>query len=508
MKITPQKRALDKIYKRRDRYEIPDWQREEVWGLGKRQKLIDSILRGWRLPKFYLLKTSSAEFEVVDGQQRLSAIYDFLSGELEISSDAALKYGGTTYVTLNEDVSDAFDDFEIDIDEIEDASDDEIREFFQRLQEGFPLSGSEKLNAVNSKLRNFARSLTGHEFFIKNVSFANTRYAHFDVASKVMVIEIEGLEAGYRYEDLRIIFEANKNFTSASKVAQRIKQALDFLHEALPEPSPALRTRSLTQSIITVAAQLVENGVGNSQATKFGAFVEHFSSHLAKQVELGHDATDPEMLEFQRTVNANVRTGPKTRHTILLRKLFEYDPHFAEAFDALALKVSGIDTEIGRLGGLVQGLIADINSAASASTGTDLFKATNKTTAALTNIGKPAVSFDAYKDLIEDLYFIFWEGPGSKLGHQQPRSFKDVNALRTALQHDVDHGASAKVKKKNKALGSVFEAYGGVASPAVAAPERFPIVHLKLLTNIEADLRGLKAAYGANALGEAPNATA
>lgn len=27
MKMTPQRRALDKIYRRRDRYEIPEWQR-------------------------------------------------------------------------------------------------------------------------------------------------------------------------------------------------------------------------------------------------------------------------------------------------------------------------------------------------------------------------------------------------------------------------------------------------------------------------------------------------
>jgi uncharacterized protein with ParB-like and HNH nuclease domain len=38
-----EKRALDKIYKRRDRYEIPDWQREKVWNTKKKQKLIDTI---------------------------------------------------------------------------------------------------------------------------------------------------------------------------------------------------------------------------------------------------------------------------------------------------------------------------------------------------------------------------------------------------------------------------------------------------------------------------------
>ena len=55
MKMTAEHRAIDKIYRRRDRYEIPDWQRGEVWDTAKKQRLIDSILRGWKLPKFYFV---------------------------------------------------------------------------------------------------------------------------------------------------------------------------------------------------------------------------------------------------------------------------------------------------------------------------------------------------------------------------------------------------------------------------------------------------------------------
>ena len=74
-------------------------------------------------------------------------------------------------------------------------------------------------------------------------------------------------------------------------------------------------------------------------------------------------------------------------------------------------------------------------------------------------------------------------------------SFKDVNALRTSISHDVDHGAGGKVKKKNKDLGKVFEKYAGIASPAVAGPEHFPVVQMKLLASIEADLHAMKADY-------------
>jgi len=96
MKMQSKKRAIDKIYKRRDRYEIPEWQRQEVWSRSKKQNLIDTILRGWKLPKFYLLKVSDdpEAYEVVDGQQRLVAIWDFFENELSLADETAETFGG------------------------------------------------------------------------------------------------------------------------------------------------------------------------------------------------------------------------------------------------------------------------------------------------------------------------------------------------------------------------------------------------------------------------------
>jgi hypothetical protein len=56
---------------------MPDFQREEVWTETKKRLLIDSILRGWHLPKFYFRKVDDGAFECVDGQQRLTAIWEF-----------------------------------------------------------------------------------------------------------------------------------------------------------------------------------------------------------------------------------------------------------------------------------------------------------------------------------------------------------------------------------------------------------------------------------------------
>jgi uncharacterized protein with ParB-like and HNH nuclease domain len=57
-----------------------------VWPQDKKQLLIDTILRGWKLPKFYFAKTSEApeEFEVVDGQQRLATSFEFFENKLPL----------------------------------------------------------------------------------------------------------------------------------------------------------------------------------------------------------------------------------------------------------------------------------------------------------------------------------------------------------------------------------------------------------------------------------------
>ena len=46
MKMIYKSSLLPEIHAEPDRYIIPDWQREQVWGVSKKQLLIDTILRG------------------------------------------------------------------------------------------------------------------------------------------------------------------------------------------------------------------------------------------------------------------------------------------------------------------------------------------------------------------------------------------------------------------------------------------------------------------------------
>jgi hypothetical protein len=494
MKMESKTRAIDKIYKRRDRYEIPDWQRQEVWSRTKKQTLIDTILRGWKLPKFYFLKVSDdpESYEVVDGQQRLVTIFEFFENALPLPPDTAKEFGGAYYENLPDKVTDRFDDYEIEFDEIENASEEEIKGFFQRLQEGLPLTSAEKLNSIHSKLRDYILKLTKHSFF-KKVSASDTRYGHFDILAKVAAIEIEGIATGLRYNDLRAVFKSQSQFSASSDTAKRLKAALVFVNSGFDvNAGRLLRNRTVVQSLLTLVCRLIQSGhVKVGYEKRIRQFFVHFLQELNKQVELGHKATDPDYITFQRTVNANIKSGARIRQGILLRKLLAGFPEVIELFDPAAVAESGLKGTIVATAKEIVKLIGVANEQYAGPHGEDLFKSTNKTVQAQAHLGHPIQDFGDYKSFMDDLYFLFHESVSTRLAGKVPESFKDVNALRTSLQHDVDHGKPKKIKAKKKLLGQVFAKYAGAPSPAGLAPERFVVVQANLLAALRKDLQQL-----------------
>lgn len=61
-----------------------DFQRESVWNLQQKRELIESILMGLPLPIFYFNEDKMGRLIVIDGRQRLSAIFSFLNNEFAL----------------------------------------------------------------------------------------------------------------------------------------------------------------------------------------------------------------------------------------------------------------------------------------------------------------------------------------------------------------------------------------------------------------------------------------
>ena len=81
----------------------PDFQRQYVWKPQQRWGLIESLLLGIPLPSFYFNEDSSGRLQVVDGVQRLTTIFRYVT-------DRTFKLGKVTY--LHELEGQGFDDLD------------------------------------------------------------------------------------------------------------------------------------------------------------------------------------------------------------------------------------------------------------------------------------------------------------------------------------------------------------------------------------------------------------
>ena len=131
-----------------------DYQRTAtVWPPSARSYLIDTILLGYPIPKISLYQKTDLEMrktvkEIVDGQQRSTAILDFFDDKLRITGKS--KYSGQRFSDLEEDAQKTFVEYQLSVDLIVAADDNDIRQMFRRINSyTVPLNPEEQRHATH-----------------------------------------------------------------------------------------------------------------------------------------------------------------------------------------------------------------------------------------------------------------------------------------------------------------------------------------------------------------------
>jgi hypothetical protein len=129
----------------------PKFQRRSVWSQSAKSYLIDTIIRGKPMPKMIIaqrLSGSRTIREVVDGQQRLRSILEFIEGHFRISKAHNKEYAGFTFDRLPDNVKKDFLQYELGVDLVFDMSYADILDIFARINTyTVTLNTQEKRNA-------------------------------------------------------------------------------------------------------------------------------------------------------------------------------------------------------------------------------------------------------------------------------------------------------------------------------------------------------------------------
>lgn len=313
----------------------PDFQRPAVWSTSQKQLLVDSILREYDVPKMYWRKLSSMpdRYDVVDGQQRLRAIWSFVDGDFALPANAepvdGLDTAGCKYGTLHDDLRIRFDTYALDVVVLEDTDENEVREMFLRLQNGTSLKAQEKRNAMPGKMREFVKSLTLHAFF-QRVGFANSRFAHDHVAAQMVCLELAGGPVNVKDGDLNRMYKSNKVFDAASKEAKAVQRTLVLLAEIFPDKTPELE-RYNAIALYCVFAELQRAYVVADIKADLRAWFLEFETHRRAQDALDEDQAEPEWVSYKERIShtTDAQDSIRFRMDFLMRDLLTRFPTLA-----------------------------------------------------------------------------------------------------------------------------------------------------------------------------------
>lgn len=207
--IAHENRTLSWWYSQRSKIDMdPPYQRRgRLWSEADKAYLIDSILNEYDIPKLYLadftwgdskLNLKKLSYAIIDGKQRLEAIFDFFDGNIVLNDDFVylnkpeLKLRGLGYKDLKgnyKEIADVFENYNLSVMSVLTSDKKLINELFVRLNRSKPLTGAEIRNAMAGPAPQVIRQISKHEFFTSNVRFEVKRGQDLNAAAKLLLFE-------------------------------------------------------------------------------------------------------------------------------------------------------------------------------------------------------------------------------------------------------------------------------------------------------------------------------
>ncbi|HEY4416547.1 MAG TPA: DUF262 domain-containing protein, partial [Verrucomicrobiae bacterium] len=128
----------------------PDFQRDFVWDSEKQSKLIESVLMRIPLPVFYLAERPDGDVVVVDGLQRLSTFYSFISNGFKLKGlQYAKKLNGQSFNELPAKLKNRIEDTQLILYLIDAKVPEQAKlDIFDRVNSGVPLTRQQMRNSI------------------------------------------------------------------------------------------------------------------------------------------------------------------------------------------------------------------------------------------------------------------------------------------------------------------------------------------------------------------------
>lgn len=334
----------------------PFYQRNPVWSRKERCALIESILLDVPIPEVYVHveiddETSEEKFWVVDGQQRIRTVLQFLGkdtkdGEpehngfsLDRLKDKKSRYSGLDYDTLPTPDKKRIIQYKMSVRFLRDAaSEEEVKAVFRRINAfSMPLRSQELRHATyEGPFMKLSENLADDSYWAENkiVSpFQIRRMTDIEMISDLLIGLLHGPQDGGRDSIDRFYDEYEPyedEFPEQKRVTQRFKDTHILFKELVHSP-PESRwsNRGDFYSLFIALGRMVGEGRQVKQKRELRRELADFAASVDEAVKdedvQGNKPAQKYAKAITKGVNSKARR--QDRHDILLKLIA---PYFAE----------------------------------------------------------------------------------------------------------------------------------------------------------------------------------
>ncbi len=326
----------------------PPFQRKPVWTNKQRSSLIESILLDIPIPELYVQITQdeggSSSYGVVDGQQRLRTILQFVGLEnqgdqgegddnnlfkLDNLPKASL-YLGKGFADLTAEQKKKFFSYEVCVRLLYTENQAEVEDVFKRLNKfTMPLKPQELRNATfHSAFAKLAETLANEEYWAVNriVTPASIRrMGDIEFMSDLLIGLIHGPQGGSAkiLDDYYEMYEANEDeVPGQAKLKHLFDETLLAIRAVFPDISEADRwsNRADFYSLFVALGSLLDKMTLPKAVKSIRAALEDFAGEVNKSLESPKAAVSARAKKYARAIEkgSNDKARRSVRHEVLV----------------------------------------------------------------------------------------------------------------------------------------------------------------------------------------------
>jgi hypothetical protein len=249
------------------------------------------VLEGYPFPEIYIaagsvdLETGEGTELLVDGQQRLSTLYQYFKGSPELKLPSTVP----PYADLDKDAKSRFLEYDVVVRYIGPVSINEIREIFERINAtSYSLNAMEIHNArYAGEFKRFGEWYANRPFFEEHRVFSANEMRRMDDVRFALTITITIMSTYFnRDEPLeKFLRNYNDSFPEKHQIAQDMEQVTQFVDQCDFDPRSSVWKRSnLFSLIVEVHRALIKDQLDldpssvKSRVSGFFADVDRVSS--------------------------------------------------------------------------------------------------------------------------------------------------------------------------------------------------------------------------------------